>query len=1102
MRRLSLIAVLVVSVFVLAALADAQILFVEPLKSWVTPGSSDGAYGVAVADFNRDGKRDVAFLQVTGGVYYVSVMLGNGNGTFAAPVNVFTFPAGDYSQGILARDFNGDGKMDIAFTVPQLNEIVVLPGNGNGTFGTPIVTSTTLAPAFMQTADLNGDGKLDLVAVDQSSNMVSVFFGKGDGTFQGEVDYALGGTNPQDLAVADVNRDNHPDIVVGDYDSETINILLNDGTGKFAPAAGSPFSVGMQVLGLEVADFNGDGKPDIATAGFGNCSPGPSTIRVSLGNGDGTFQAPLKEQCISGYAPARHYSDNQPIDLNGDGKFDIVFGDVLNNEIDVGLGNGDGTFTLAVWVASQGPWGAGISFVDGAGAGDIAVADFNGDGMLDLLATVSGRGNRQGGISFLRAVRPGAFAAPGVFQTGFSGGGYHSIAVGDFNGDGKLDVAVLGGEGNGGGASILLGNGDGTFGPTTSTPSCNCSGEFYSWLDSASFRANGVFDLLILANDGVQAGPPPRVIVQYGNGDGTFGGESQIYAASSGDPYFYPMGAAIGDVNGDGRPDIVVLSSQDGTLDDRVYVFVNDGSGGFGAPNIIDLGSITGNGNDRAVAIGDFNGDGKPDLVVHTVDPSNIEHIWFLAGHGDGTFATPVDRGSYGDATQGIVRYFAADMNGDGRLDLVGLGFGHGVFVSLGNGDGTFQASHEYTADQGYLTDMAVADFDGDGKPDVAVVGRCCGGPTGPQGLAVLRNNGDGTLAAPLHPSIGETGPSGLAVGDLNGDGRPDFVVAMGSSSNLMTIAAVLNGGGPAVKLSPTSLSFLNQVINTTSVAKTVTLTNTGTAALNISSIATSGDFGVFSKTCGSTLAVGAKCTVKVTFTPTVLGKLTGALTFTDNAPNSPQTVALSGTGVLPATLTPATATYSAQAVGTTSAAKTFTLTNNQTVTLSSIVISTTGDFAVSATTCTTSLAAKSKCTISVTFTPKATGTRTGTLSVGDSANNSPQTSALSGTGVVPATLTPATASYAAQAVGTTSAAKTFTLTNNQTVTLSSIVISTTGDFAVSATTCTTSLAAKSKCTISVTFTPKATGTRTGTLSVGDSASNSPQTSNLTGTGK
>jgi hypothetical protein len=308
--------------------------------------------------------------------------------------------------------------------------------------------------------------------------------------------------------------------------------------------------------------------------------------------------------------------------------------------------------------------------------------------------------------------------------------------------------------------------------------------------------------------------------------------------------------------------------------------------------------------------------------------------------------------------------------------------------------------------------------------------------------------------------------------------------------------------GGPIVTLSTTSLSFGNQVINTTSVAKTVTLTNSGTGPLSISSIVVSGSFAIFSKTCGTTLAAAAKCNVKITFTPTVLGTLTGALTFTDNAPNSPQTVALTGKGVLPATLTPATGTYPAQAVGTTSAAKTFTLTNNQTVSLNSIAISTTGDFAISARTCTTSLAAKGKCTVSVTFTPTATGTRTGTLSVSDSASNSPQTVALTGKGILPATLTPATATYPARAVGTTSAAKTFTLTNNQTVSLNSIAISTTGDFAISATTCTTSLAAKGKCTVSVTFTPTATGTRTGKLSVSDTASNSPQTSNLTGTGK
>jgi YVTN family beta-propeller protein len=320
-----------------------------------------------------------------------------------------------------------------------------------------------------------------------------------------------------------------------------------------------------------------------------------------------------------------------------------------------------------------------------------------------------------------------------------------------------------------------------------------------------------------------------------------------------------------------------------------------------------------------------------------------------------------------------------------------------------------------------------------------------------------------------------------------------------GSTSTVLTQQV---NGSSAVKLSPTSLSFGNQVINTTSTAKTVTLTNSGTVPLSISNIAVSGSFAILSKTCGTTLAVGAKCTVKVTFTPTVLGKLTGALTFTDNAAGSPQTVMLSGTGVLSATLTPATATYSAQAVGTTSVPKIFTLTNNQTVALTSIVISTTGDFAVSATTCTTTLAAKGKCTISVIFSPTATGQRTGLLSASDSATNSPQTVALTGTGVLPATLTPATATYVAQKVSTTSAAKTFTLTNNQTLALTGIAISTTGDFAVSAKTCTTSLAAKGKCTISVTFTPTQTGTRAGQLSVSDSASNSPQTAALKGTGK
>jgi len=203
----------------------------------------------------------------------------------------------------------------------------------------------------------------------------------------------------------------------------------------------------------------------------------------------------------------------------------------------------------------------------------------------------------------------------------------------------------------------------------------------------------------------------------------------------------------------------------------------------------------------------------------------------------------------------------------------------------------------------------------------------------------------------------------------------------------------------PPPSVSPTSANFGDQAINEISAAKTFTLTNAVTGTLTITNISATPPFAVSSTTCGSTLAAGKSCTVSVTFTPTSLGAVKGTLSFTDNAPNSPKKVSLSGTGVEPATLSPASADYGTQKVGTTSAAKTFTLTNNQNAALSNIVISTSGDFAVSATKCSTTLAAYKSCSISVTFTPKATGTRTGQLSVSDSASNSPQKASLTGTG-------------------------------------------------------------------------------------------------------
>jgi Abnormal spindle-like microcephaly-assoc'd, ASPM-SPD-2-Hydin len=237
-------------------------------------------------------------------------------------------------------------------------------------------------------------------------------------------------------------------------------------------------------------------------------------------------------------------------------------------------------------------------------------------------------------------------------------------------------------------------------------------------------------------------------------------------------------------------------------------------------------------------------------------------------------------------------------------------------------------------------------------------------------------------------PASIETGASSLVV------------VANGIASEAVSVT-VGASAGTTVTLTPASLVLGSVAVNTTSTAKAVTLKNTGTATLDITSIVPSGSssFAISANTCGATLAIGKTCKVSVTFSPTALGAQTGTLTFTDNATGSPQTVSISGTGVVQAKLTPASVKFPKTTVGTTSTPKTFTLTNDLNVALDSISISTSGAFAVSTTTCGSSLAKKTHCTISVVFQPTATGITSGTLSVSDSANNSPQTSSLTGTG-------------------------------------------------------------------------------------------------------
>jgi len=332
------------------------------------------------------------------------------------------------------------------------------------------------------------------------------------------------------------------------------------------------------------------------------------------------------------------------------------------------------------------------------------------------------------------------------------------------------------------------------------------------------------------------------------------------------------------------------------------------------------------------------------------------------------------------------------------------------------------------------------------------------------------------------------------------------------NSPQTATLTGTGTGTGAIASLSSSSLSFASQAVSASSAAQTLTLKNTGNAALSLTSITLTGtnasDFAQ-TNTCGASVAAGGSCTISVTFTPTASGTRTAVVTLTDNAAGSPQTVSLSGTGTAPVDgLSPTSLTFGNQSVGTTSTTQTATLSNtgNAALSISSIALTGTnpGDFAQT-NTCGSSVAAGASCTISVTFTPVASGTRTAAVTLTDNAAGSPQTVSLTGTGTAAvASLSPSSLTFANQAVGATSAAQTITLNNtgNAALSLTSITLTGTnaGEFPQT-NTCGSSVAAGASCTISVTFTPGASGTRTAAVTLTDNATGSPQTVSLSGTG-
>jgi hypothetical protein len=229
---------------------------------------------VAIADVNGDGKLDVlAGMSYPG--FAIAVLLGRGDGTFQSPI---LSPTGSIPFSIAVGDFNGDGNPDVAVAQRDSNTVAVLLGNGDGTFQSGRSFAVGRSPVFITAGDLDGNGTVDLATANSNSNSVSVLLGVGDGTFQAAFDSAAG-LNPASVAISDFNGDGLLDLAVANSGSNTVSVLLNSltPTAHWLPQnpgteslvffkPGAEFGVGTDPIALAAGDFNGDGKPDLATA--------------------------------------------------------------------------------------------------------------------------------------------------------------------------------------------------------------------------------------------------------------------------------------------------------------------------------------------------------------------------------------------------------------------------------------------------------------------------------------------------------------------------------------------------------------------------------------------------------------------------------------------------------------------------------------------------------------------------------------------------------------------------------------------------------------------------------------------------------------------
>jgi Bacterial Ig-like domain (group 3)/FG-GAP-like repeat/FG-GAP repeat len=733
--------------------------------------------------------------------------------------------AGQSTHSVAYGDLNGDGKADLVLADQcssnsncSNGSVSVLLGNGDGTFQTAVSYNAggqgTLSVVL---GDVNGDGKLDVIASnDCSSNSnctdgsVSVLLGNGDGTLQSAVSYDAGGEDSQYAVLGDVNGDGKADVLVVNYcasnnncSNGSVSVLLGNGDGTFQTAV-SYNSGGQGAMSVALGDVNGDGKADTVVANNcasnSNCSNG--SVSVLLGNGDGTFQTAVS------YSSGGQAAISVVLgDVNGDGKSDVVVANncvsnsnCTNGWVGVLLGNGDGTFQQALGYNSGGNYAASV-----------AVADINGDGKADLL--VANQSDSDGDwmdgsvASVLLGNGDGTFQSAVSYASGDFDGS--SLAVVDVDGDHKPDVVIA----NqcidnyncvNGSVSVLLGNGDGTLrGGVNYSPG---AWDAYG-VAIADVNADGKLDLLVASqcNDGNSC-TNGAASVLLGNGDGTF--QAGVSYSSGGLDAFSILTA---DVNGDGKDDLLVgnICGDNNCSSGSVSVLLGNGDGTFQSAVAYGSSGLY----PYSLALADVNGDGKQDLIVANQCADNncsIGSVGVLLGNGDGTFQTAV---TYNPGALYSFSVAVADVNGDGKPDLVvasecldnNCSNGE-VGVLLGNGDGTFQTAVDYNSGGLYAFAIAVADLNGDGKPDLIVTNQCTDNNCTTGLIGVLLGNGDGTFqpaTTTVTPVLG--GIQSLVLGDFNGDHKLDLasgvgnILVLGNGDGTFQSPIPLGASGPGI---------------------------------------------------------------------------------------------------------------------------------------------------------------------------------------------------------------------------------------------------------------------------------------------------------------